>query len=164
MLEKYFKKEEIEQLKTMAPYARARKLVERVFENTFDKGGNPYLDHLYSVASNLEEEKEKTTGLLHDIIEDKGFHAEDLRKLEFSEEVIEAVLLVSRRKDETYKEFIERILKSNNKLALRVKIADMTNNMDLSRIKNPTEEDIRRVEEKYKKEYKRLIKKMEEIK
>ena len=35
--------------------------------------------------------------------------------------------------------------------------------MDLSRIKNPKEEDKKRIEEKYKPQYKKIIKKIGEI-
>jgi hypothetical protein len=47
-----------------------------------------------------------------------------------------------------YDDFISRVLK--NKTACRVKLADLADNMDLSRIQTPTEEDYQRVEKYWK--------------
>lgn len=52
-------------------------------------------------------------------------------------------------------EYISRI--SRNHLALKVKLHDLRNNMDISRIPEPTEKDYARLE-RYQKEYKTLIK------
>ncbi len=51
-------------------------------------------------------------------------------------------------------EYIERI--SNNRLALRVKMSDLKNNMDIIRIPQPTEKDYARIE-RYQKEYQKLM-------
>ena len=48
------------------------------------------------------------------------------------------------------KTYIQRI--KSNALATKVKLHDLTHNMDLSRIPNPTQKDYERVE-RYKKEY-----------
>ena len=49
----------------------------------------------------------------------------------------------------------------DNPLALRVKIADMTDNMDISRIPNPTDRDRERIRI-YKKNILKLQKKLKE--
>lgn len=58
---------------------------------------------------------------------------------------------------ETYPEFIDRIINRNNLTALHVKRYDMENNMDLSRIPNPKEEDYKRNKEKYAPQYKKIV-------
>ena len=51
--------------------------------------------------------------------------------------------------------YLSRIKK--NSLARTVKLADLENNMDLSRLPNPTDKDYERLENKYKPAYKFLI-------
>lgn len=67
-----------------------------------------------------------------------------LRNEGFSEEVLYVLDAVTRRNEETYNEFIDRII--NNKMACYVKLADLRDNMDLSRIENPTQKDYERIE------------------
>ncbi len=44
-----------------------------------------------------------------------------------------AVKLLTRRENEPYNEYLNRILRSENELAIRVKYADVLHNMDESR-------------------------------
>ena len=142
-------------------YSKAIVIANEVFRDVVDKGGNPYIYHLYDVSNKLDNTLEKTAGLLHDIIEDTKITINDLREVGFTEEVLEIINLVTRKKNEPYNKFIDRIIESNNISALKVKISDMENNMDLSRIKEVKQEDINRINKKYKPQYKKLIRKIE---
>lgn len=153
----FFDELELEELKEKDAYTKAQKIVKRLFKEKLDKGGNPYLNHLYYVSDRLEEVNMKTVGLLHDLLEDTIITEKDLKKIGFSEEVIEALLLITKKENELYDEYIDRILESNNMIAINVKAIDMENNMDLSRIKNPTPKDLSRCENKYKPQYERII-------
>ena len=153
---------DIEKIKNISMYSKAIIIVNEIFKEKKDKGGNPYIYHLYSVSNNLETMEEKTAGLLHDIIEDTEISYKDLEEVGFTKEILEVLELVTRKETETYEEFINRIIESNNITALKVKQKDMENNMDLSRIKNPTEEDKKRIKEKYQPQYKKIIKKIGE--
>lgn len=153
----FFDEFELEELKEKDSYTKAEKIVKRLFKGKLDKGGNPYLNHLYYVSNHLEEVNMKTVGLLHDLLEDTIITESDLKKIGFGDEVIEALLLITKRDDELYGEYIDRILESNNMIAINVKAIDMKNNMDLSRIKNPTKRDLHRCETKYKPQYERII-------
>ena len=155
---------DIKKIEKLSMYEKARSIVNEVFKEKTDKGKNPYTQHLYTVSNNLDTTEEKIAGLLHDIIEDTEITYKDLEELGFTKEILEVLKLVTRKKNETYDEFINRIIESNNLIALKVKQKDIENNMDLSRIKNPTEEDKKRIEEKYKPQYKKIIKKLGEIK
>lgn len=135
---------------------KAFELVEEIFKDTVDKGGNSYINHLTKVASKLKGEKDKTIALLHDVLEDTELTKDDLLSMGFPEEIVDAVVILSRKDNEIYSEFIKRISYSNNISAIKVKIADLEDNMDLSRISNPTDEDIKRVEKRYKPAYKML--------
>ena len=136
---------------------QAFELVEELFSNKTDKGGHPYINHLLRVSSNVKGKTAKTVALLHDIIEDTNTTKEDLIEMGFLEEVVEAVDILSRRENETYKDFILRIISSNNPLAINVKIADLEDNMDLTRISNSTQKDIDRVNKRYQPAYNSLI-------
>lgn len=121
-----------------------------------DKGNNPYILHPLAVMNRVEGMKEKTIAVLHDIIEDTYITENDLRKLGFSEEIIETVLLLSKLdKKEDYIHYIKRVKK--NELARKIKLADLKENMNLKRIPNPTEKDYKRVI-RYKKAYDLLLK------
>ena len=113
-----------------------------------DKGGSPYILHPLRLMFAMHNETEKICAVLHDVIEDTEITLDYLRNEGFSEEVLDALDALTRRNAETYDEFIRRIIK--NKIASNVKLADLNDNMDLSRIKNPTQKDYERIE-KYRK-------------
>lgn len=162
----YFTEAEFRKIKLMDSMLEKTKLiVDRVFDGVEDKGGFPYTGHLYAVSEKGKTHLEKIVGLLHDIIEDTKITKYDLEEVNFSDEIIETILIVTRnKKKETYPRYITRIINSNNLTALNVKRYDMEHNMDLSRIPNPTEEDYKRNEEKYEPQYKRIINAIKERK
>lgn len=122
-------------------------LAEKAHQGQVDKGGQPYILHPKRVMERCKTEKEKIVAMLHDVIEDTEITAEDLRNEGFSAEVLEAVVCLTKKYGEDYMDYIERVCE--NKLAAKVKLADLTDNMDISRIPNPTEKDFIRLE-KYK--------------
>ena len=98
-----------------------------------------YIFHPVTVALQCTTAKEKTAALLHDVIEDTDVTADDLRKEGFSEDVVAAVELLSCPYDHPdaaqYLAYVSEI--SNNPIARAVKIADLTNNLDDSRLPDP---------------------------
>lgn len=109
-----------------------------------DKAGTPYILHPLRVMFNCNTEEEQICAVLHDVIEDTTITLENLRAEGFKEEIITALNALTKRKNENYDDYIDRILQ--NKLACHVKLADLSDNMNLSRISHPTEEDYQRVE------------------
>ena len=126
-----------------------RKALELAYEkhkNQVDKAGKPYFLHPVMVALNDGlEEKEKIVAILHDIIEDTDITEKDLLDIGFDDDIVEAVVLLTRDKNMTYYDYIRKIKYSNNTLAYWVKMADLEDNMDLSRLKNATDKDKERV-------------------
>ncbi len=118
-----------------------------------DKGGSPYILHPLAVMNRVETIEEKIVAVLHDVIEDTEVTIEQLRELGFSEEIVKAIGLLTRSEEESYEQFIEKT--TTNRIARNVKIADIQENMNLSRIKSPTEQDYNRLE-KYRKAMERL--------
>lgn len=109
-------------------------LAERAFKGKLDKGGFPYIGHLYRVASRVEElgggPEEVAAAMLHDLLEDtKGFEAEFA---EFPYEVRRQVESVTRRPGESYALFMTRVL-DGDVHTIRLKLADMKDNMDPAR-------------------------------
>ncbi len=116
-------------------------VAEKAHEGQTDKAGVDYINHPIKVASLVDGEKEKVCALLHDVMEDAKFPESALRIL-FGDEIVDTLLLLTHRDGESYEEYIERISKSE--LATKVKIADLTHNSDLTRLKTVTEKDIQR--------------------
>ncbi|MCQ4086476.1 HD domain-containing protein [Saccharibacillus sp. JS10] len=127
----------------MATLAKAISLAAKYHEGQTDKGGRPYIFHPVRLMLKALTEEEQIVAVLHDVVEDTPLTLEDLRKEGFSEEIVEAIDRLSRRENESYSAFILRI--KPNRLAARVKILDLQDNMDLTRIKKPSEKDQKRL-------------------
>ena len=114
-----------------------------------DKSGVPYIEHPRAVARQLETSVEKAVGYLHDTLEDTFLTEEDLRPV-FGDVITDAVVAMTHLVYEDYFTYIERV--SANPIAKRVKLADLTHNMDESRLILITQHDRDRLE-KYKRAY-----------
>jgi len=125
----------------------ATKLAEDAHKEALDKGGNPYIGHPLRVMSSMNTTDEKIVAVLHDAIEDSPLTLEDLSLLGFSSSILKALDAITKRDGENYEVYLGRVVV--NPIALKVKIADITDNMDISRISNPTPKDYRRLK-KYK--------------
>lgn len=148
----YFNPIEIDIIKnTMNLYDKAYYIVYRLFHNVKDKSGKPYIQHLLTVSNQVGGKNEKVVALLHDTIEDTNFTDQSLLLLGFPLTVVEAVLLVTRKENESYEEFITRIIRSQNKIALKVQKADLENRLALTRISECPIEEQKSKEIKYKK-------------
>lgn len=101
-------------------------------EGQVDKAGQPYFLHPMRVALNCETSVQKTVAFLHDVIEDTAISSADLKRHGFSEEVVEAVLSVTRKQGEDYEEFIQRC--ALNPIGRYVKIRDLEDNLNVKRL------------------------------
>lgn len=108
-----------------------------------EKDGSPYLLHALRVMLRVQSEPERMAAVLHDVVEDTATTLDDLRQLGYSPEVLAAVEGLTRRSEETYPEFIERA--ATNAIALRVKIADLEDNMDVRRLIAFSDKDAERM-------------------
>ncbi len=96
-----------------------------------DKCGIPYIFHPIHLAEQMDDEISCTVALLHDVVEDTEITIKDLAKL-FPVEVIDAVNLLTRNKETSYYEYIEAL--KSNKVAVKVKLADLDHNLDITRM------------------------------
>ena len=139
--------------------AKAIELAKDSHKNQIDKAGKPYIGHCLRVMNSLNTPEDRIVGILHDSIEDTDLTIENLKNEGFSDLILAAIYAITKQDNEDYENYLKRII--SNPIALRVKIADMKDNMDLNRIKNPTEKDYLRLA-KYRAIYPRLLTALEE--
>ena len=110
-----------------------------------DKAGEPYILHVLRVMHTVEGIKAKTVAAMHDLLEDTKVTEQDLRDAGFDAEIVDAVLALTKGPKETRIEAAKRA--KINSLAREVKLADNADNMDLTRLVDPTEKDMLRMHE-----------------
>jgi len=120
----------------------------KAHEGQVDKGGNPYVNHLKAVADALDSTENKIVAYLHDICEDTSTTFEDLTNMGFTKRIVNSVRVLTKTEGISYESYLKNVKKDSN--AWHVKMADLKNNMDISRIPNPTDADFKRLE-KYEK-------------
>ena len=137
----------------MSTLERAIAIAVAAHAGQCDKAGRPYILHPLRVMFALEADEERIVGVLHDVVEDTrdrpdGWTLERLRAEGFSAEIVDAIDSVTRRTidgaKEDYFAFVRRA--GANPIGRRVKIADLGDNSDLSRIADPDPADLARVE------------------
>lgn len=129
----------------MPTLERAIEIAARAHAGQTDKAGSPYILHPLKVMLRVNTSDEQMAAVLHDVVEDTAVTLDDLRSEDFSEEVIAAVDALTKRDGETRIDAAKRAAK--DPIARIVKLADNAENMDISRIPNPTPKDLRRLEE-----------------
>jgi hypothetical protein len=123
--------------------------------NQLDKAGMPYILHPLRVMARFQDLKLQIIAALHDVVEDTSITALQLRQMGFYEDIVDAVLALSRSPEETYADFIERC--GGHSLARLVKIADLEDNMSIPRLLTLQEKDLGRLQR-----YHRSLKKLTE--
>ena len=164
MLKNYFDEDKFEEIKnTDNLIYKALEIVTILFENDTDKGGHPYMLHIMYVYKHVSSLDEKVIALLHDVIEDKDVSKEDLLEVGFPKFIVDDVVMLTRVKPTDYKDYIDNIIKNGSIRALHVKLADVENNLDISRIKNPSMSDYERLEKRYMPTHEKIMNRLEEI-
>lgn len=127
----------------MADLTTAIEIATQAHQGQVDKAGQPYINHPLAVMAFVETEPEKIVAVLHDVVEDTAVTLAELREQGFAQEVLAAVEAITKVSGMIYADYLEQV--KANRIALNVKIVDMTHNVDLSRIANPTEQDYQRL-------------------
>jgi (p)ppGpp synthase/HD superfamily hydrolase len=141
----------------MSLLERAIEIAVLAHKEQVDKAGKPYILHPLRLIFKMQTENEMIAAVLHDVVEDTSWTIEKLEAEGFDEEVITAIELLTHDKKVPYKKYIEAI--KTNKIALKVKLADLEDNMDIKRIAHPKLRDYARLAEylKYYNELKELV-------
>ena len=135
-----------------------------------DNGNNPYSNHLRYIIDHLDTEPEKIVASFHSVLEDniktksgESIDVEMLKKWRFSDLIINSIITLTRLEGEDYNTYIDRIISSNDIIAIKVKFYALEDNLNLDRIPNPTQEDIDNILNKVKPNYEKLMKKLGEL-
>ena len=127
---------------------KAMKISFKAHKNQTDKNGMPYIFHPIHLAEQMTDEKTICVALLHDVVEDTDITFEELEHEGFSEDIIDALKLMTHDDSVPYMDYVKEI--KTNRIATTVKIADLKHNSDLTRLDYVDEKAMKRVE-KYKK-------------
>lgn len=129
----------------MSTLDRAIQIAASAHSGQVDKSGQPYILHPIRVMLSVDTLDERMAAILHDVVEDTSWTIERLADEGFTSAVIEAVVALTKLDGESRLEAAKRAVQ--NPIARVVKLADVSDNMDLSRISNPTEKDRARLKE-----------------
>lgn len=124
----------------------AKEIAFKAHEGQTTRDGLPYILHPLHVAKIVDplniHPKLRAIAILHDVIEDTDYTAEDLANAGIPDVVINGVLAVTKIDGEDYNVYVKKVML--NYRGTLVKIADMTHNMDLTRLPKITKNDVKR--------------------
>ena len=121
---------------------KAHEVAKKAHFGQTDRAGIDYIKHPETVASFVTTDEEKAVAYLHDVIEDTTLTLLDLKKEDFSKNIIEAVDILTKKKGQDYQSYLNLV--KTNELARVVKLADLRHNSDLTRLPLITEKDLER--------------------
>lgn len=127
----------------MATLERAISVATRAHEGQVDKGGADYILHPLRVMERVHTPEQRIVAVLHDVLEDTPLTLSDLAREGFPLKILAALLALSRRDDESYEAFVVRL--GGDPLAREVKLADLADNSDITRIARPGPADLARL-------------------
>jgi len=117
-----------------------------------DKSGEPYILHPLRIMLKMDSDEMRQVALLHDVLEDTDKTVNNLIDKGFSDSVIDAVVAITKIKNETYEEYLKRV--KSNSIALKVKVEDINDN--LNRLENLDINTQTRLKNKYKRAFELL--------
>ena len=137
----------------MPLFDKAVEIATKAHEGQTDKSGKPYIGHVMRVSLGCKTQKSKVIALLHDVVEDTPVTPKQLIAEGIPADIVECVLLLSKKKGEPYEQYVSRV--APNPFCREVKIADLEDNMDIRRLTEIGESDVIRLK-KYHKAWKTL--------
>jgi (p)ppGpp synthase/HD superfamily hydrolase len=129
----------------MATLESAIQLAAKAHAGQQDKAGKPYILHPIRVMLSVSTTEEQIAAILHDTVEDTSVTFEQLSEAGFSAEIISAVRALTKLDGESRVEAARRAVK--HPIARQVKLADVKDNLDISRIPHLTDKDHARLDE-----------------
>ena len=129
----------------MATLESAIQLAAEAHAGQQDKAGKPYILHPIRVMLSVSTTDEQIAAILHDTVEDTDVTYEQLSEAGFSAEIISAVKALTKLDGESRVDAARRAVK--HPIARQVKLADVKDNLDISRIPHLTDKDHARLDE-----------------
>jgi len=127
----------------MATLEKAIQIALHAHMGQKDLNGQPYILHPLRVMMRLSLLHDQITAVLHDVIEDSDMTLDYLQEQGFNDDILHAVQCITKKNDEPYDSYLTRV--RQNPIALRVKIADLEDNMDIRRMSSVKPRDIERL-------------------
>lgn len=121
---------------------RAINIAYKAHEGQLDRSGIPYIFHPMHIAEQMTTEETCIVAILHDVVEDTDVTLDELKEAGFSENVINAINLLTHRDEVPYLDYV-RALK-DDPIASVVKLADLNHNSDRTRLTVITKKDEQR--------------------
>lgn len=119
-------------------------LAAEAHDGQTDKGGSAYILHPLRVMAKMQSDQDRIVAVLHDVAEDCPMYPLTSLRRAFGHEVGDALDAITKRDGEPYETYLSRV--ASNPIARRVKMADIADNCDLSRLgREPTVEDAKRL-------------------
>ncbi len=131
----------------------ALQLATAAHRGQVDRNGAPYILHPLRVMLQLHTEAERIIALLHDVVEDTPHTLADLHAAGYPPDIVTVVDHLTRREQETYDAYITRVLQ--DPLACRIKLADLRDNMDPTRLKESGAAGLERLQ-RYQRAWERI--------
>jgi (p)ppGpp synthase/HD superfamily hydrolase len=129
----------------MSTLEKAIQIAASAHAGQLDKAGQPYILHPIRVMLRVNSIEERIVAVLHDVVEDTSVTLKDLERENFAPNILTAIEALTKRDGESRMQAAARA--ATNPIALMVKLADNAENLDISRISNPTAKDYARLSE-----------------
>lgn len=133
----------------------------------FDRAGEPYILHVLEVLHNVRDlfgadvdEELECIAIGHDIFEDTSVTEDDIRAIGGTDRIVEGMFALTKKRGQSYDRYVETVL--GNTDAMRVKMADLRHNSDITRLKGISDKDIERMG-KYMAFYTRIKQKLDSV-
>ena len=127
----------------MSTLERAIEIAAKAHSGQVDKGGHSYVLHPLRLMLSVSSSHERMAAALHDVVEDTDLTLSDLASEGSPPEVVSAIQALTKLPGEARVEAAHRA--AAHPIARVVKLADVADNMDTSRIAEPTEKDFARL-------------------
>lgn len=137
----------------MSDLARAIEIAATAHRDQKRKDGSPYILHPLRLMFKVDGEIEQLAAVLHDVVEDTDWTLDQLEEEGFPKELIAVVDLLTHRDGVSYEDYILKI--AMNPIATQVKLADLTDNLNILEIPELSKRDLERAEKYHK--YHRLL-------
>lgn len=106
----------------------ALQIAVKAHEGQKDKDGNPVILHPITVGMMGNTDEEKIAGFLHDVVEDTSYTFDDLVEKGIPVSIVQALRLLTHEEGVDYYDYVQRIIDSQNPIALQVKYNDLRHN------------------------------------
>ena len=96
--------------------------------------GEPYILHPLRLLTKAKSSEERIIAILHDVVEKSNISLADLKNKGFDQNIISSINSLSRRKSESYIDYIERLMQ--NRISVKIKLLDLADNIKMHRENN----------------------------